>query len=419
VQQGLFRQEVIDARRVGWLGGISLAQPLRLWLLTGAAIIAAGCVALFLTLGTYTRRSRVVGQLVPVQGMATVLSPATGVLTHVDVAEGGRTQAGDALAIVAIPRATVGEGDTSAALEARLQRRAEGLEQSQSAQQRLFDAQSEGLTGQLATARRELQQVEAEVATRREQVRLARETLQRLRQLESDRFVSELQIKQQEATILEYVGEMQVLQRQALSTRRMIAQLQQATSELPGQRQASEAAFHREQAQLEQEQVETQARGELAVVAPVSGIVATRLLKPGQAVQAGQPLVTVLPGSGVLEAELLTPSRAIGFIEPGDTVLLRYQAYPYQKFGHHEGRVSAISRSALSPGELGALLGNTQAGEPYYRITVQLSQQAVMAYGRSEPLKPGMLLEADILGERRRLIEWLLEPLYSLKGKVS
>ena len=41
----------------------------------------------------------------------------------------------------------------------------------------------------------------------------------------------------------------------------------------------------------------------------------------------------------------------------------------------------------------------------------------MLAYGRPEPLRPGMLLEADILGERRKLHEWLLEPLYSLRGR--
>ncbi|WP_276523924.1 HlyD family efflux transporter periplasmic adaptor subunit, partial [Enterobacter hormaechei] len=86
--------------------------------------------------------------------------------------------------------------------------------------------------------------------------------------------------------------------------------------------------------------MENTARGRLAIVAPVSGIVATQQIKAGQAVQSGQPIVSVLPGDGRLEAELLVPSRAVGFIEPDDKVLLRYQAYPYQKFGHHEGRVS-------------------------------------------------------------------------------
>jgi membrane fusion protein len=414
----LFRREALEARRTSWLGGISLAQPVRLWLLTVFAASAALAVVLFLVFGTYTRRSSVTGQLVPVQGMATVLAPATGVVERVDIPEGGRVEAGQTLAVVAVPRATVVGGDTQAALSARLQERAQGLQSMQAAQQQLLDAQAQGLERQLAEARRELAQIEAESATRQQQVRLANETLERLRRLREGQYVSELQVGQQQAGALEQVGQMQVLQRQAIATRRLATQLQQALQELPGQRRAAQAAFQRDLALLEQELVETQARGALAVTAPVSGVVATQMLKPGQAVQAGQPLMTVLPGDGRLEAELLLPSRAIGFVEPGDTVLLRYQAYPYQKFGHHRGRVSRISRSTVSAGPQPPAPG-AGATEPFYRVNVTLDRQAVTAYGRPEPLKPGMVLDADVLGENLRLIEWVFEPLYSLKGKID
>jgi membrane fusion protein len=338
------------------------------------------------------------------------------VVARVDIPEGGRVEAGQTIAVVVVPRATVAGGDTQAALAARLEQRAAGLESAQAAQGQLLDAQADGLARQLANARRELAQIEAEVATRQQQVRLADETLARLRRLREGQYVSELQVQQQQASALEQVGQMQVLQRQAIATRRLIAQFQQALRELPGQRQTSQAAFQRDFALLEQELVETQARGALAVVAPVSGVVATQLFKPGQAVQAGQPLLSVLPGDGTLEAELLVPSRAIGFIEPGDDVLLRYQAYPYQKFGHHRGRVARISRSTVNSAVPAS--GGT-AAEPLYRISVALERQAITAYGKPEPLKPGMLLDADVLGERRTLIEWVLEPLYSLHGKLG
>ncbi|MBW3549836.1 MAG: HlyD family secretion protein [Proteobacteria bacterium] len=413
----LFRKEVLEAKRTSWLGGISLAQPVRLWALTAFAGFVALAVILFLVFGTYTRRSRVVGQLVPVQGMATVLAPATGVVTRLNIPEGGRVGAGQTIATVTVPRATVAGGDTVAALQQRLARRTDGLESAQSAQQQLLDAQAAGLTDQLATARRELEQIQAEVATRQQQVRLANETLDRLRQLRDEQYVSELQLKQQEATALSQVSEVQVLQRQAIATRRLIAQLQQATQELPGHRQAIQAGFQRDLALLEQEQVELQARGELAITAPVSGVIATQLFKPGQAVQAGQSLMSLLPGDGTLEAELLVPSRAIGFIDPGDQVLLRYQAYPYQKFGHHKGRVARISRSTVSGGSQASATGNGPS-EPFYRVNVLLDRQAITAYGQPEALKPGMVLDADVLGERRRLVEWILEPLYSIKGRV-
>ena len=418
MNQELFRREALEAKRRGWLGAISLAQPMRLWVLTLAAALAATTIALFLALGTYTRRSTVTGQLVPMKGLSTVLAPATGIVSRLEAVEGSEVRRGQMLAVVTVPRATVADGATPEALEQRLARRRDGLDDGHEAQRNLLETQAHGLHAQLAVAQRELVQIEAEAATRRDQIRIAEETLQRLKQLEGERYVSLLQIKQQESNALSWRGEMQALQRQAIAVRRTIAQLRQSLQELPGQAQASDAGLQRELAQLEQEQVETQARGALAVNAPVSGSVSAQLVKPGQAVQAGQPLLSLLPGDDGLEAELLVPSRAIGFIEPGDAVLLRYQAFPYQKFGHQRGRVARISRSALDGGELGALIGNARAGEPYYRVTVSLARQAVTAFGKEEPLKPGMLLDADILGERRRLIEWVFEPLYSLKGKI-
>lgn len=419
MSQPLFRHEVLDAQRGSWLGAISLAQPLRAWVLTGFAAAAALAIAAFLFAGHYTRRARVSGHLVPSLGLASVLAPASGVVERLDVNEGGQVAQGQTLAVLHIPRAAPASGNTAEALAERLERRQHSLQQSHGAQTRLLDAQGSGLARQLASARQKLTQLHAEIATRQQQAQLAHDTLQQMQRLAADKFVSALQIKQQQAAHLQAVSEVQVLQRQATAAQRHIAQLQQALQELPGQRQANSASYQRDLALLEQEQLETEARGQQAIHAPLAGTVAAQLVKAGQAVQAGQPLFSLLPGNGELEAELWVPSHAIGFIEPGDTVLLRYQAYPYQKFGHQEGKVKQISRSALNQSELQSLLGSAMQAEPMYRITVVLARQRITAYGKAEPLKPGMLLEADILGERRSLIEWVLEPLYSVKGRLS
>ena len=298
-------------------------------------------------------------------------------------------------------------------------RREQGLQNAHRAQVQLLDAQATGLVEQLAATRGELAQLQKQVSTAQLQKKIAAGTLSQFRHLRASNYVSQLQVHQQESAYLDAAGNVQSLLRQESTTRRNIAQLEQQRQELPGQRLSIEANFQRDLATLEQEQVETEARGALAIRAPVSGIVATQLVKLGQAVQAGQPLLVLLPGSGALEAQLLVPSRAIGFITPGDKVLLRYQAYPYQKFGHQEGFVQRISRSALSINELQALTGGPAQSEPLYRVTVRLTRQTIMAYGKAEPLKPGMVLEADVLGESRRLVEWAFEPLYSLRGKIG
>src|SRR5690606_10040723 len=113
------------------------------------------------------------------------------------------------------------------------ERRRDGLVEGQDAQRQLQEAQEAGFRAQLAIAQRELSQIEAETGTRREQIRIAEETLERLRQLEDERYVSLLQIKQQESNALSWRAEMQGLQRQAIVSRRTIAQLRQALRELP------------------------------------------------------------------------------------------------------------------------------------------------------------------------------------------
>jgi membrane fusion protein len=155
------------------------------------------------------------------------------------------------------------------------------------------------------------------------------------------------------------------------------------------------------------------------VTAPESGIVTAVLADFGHAVDPGKPLLSLVPKDAMLQANLYAPSKAIGFVKPGDSVLLRYQAYPYQKFGHGKGIVASVSRTALPANDIANLgTGNQTRVEPLYLITVNLESQSVSAYDKLQPLQAGMLLEADVRQESRRLYEWVLEPLYSVTGKL-
>jgi membrane fusion protein len=411
MSQQLFRREVLQARASAWLGGIALSQPLRLWVLTLVALVASLAVALYLVCGRYTHRSTVVGQLVPTLGLATVLAPAAGVLSELRVEEGTRVAAGQTVAVIHVPHVEMASGAPAADLADSLRGRRQSLESAQRGQLRSLMATGTGLASQLDAARNELDQVRSGITTRERQIQLSDSTLARLRELHARGFISERDLTQQQSVVLEQTVALQELRRQASATERTILQLEQALAELPGQRRAILANTQRDLAVLSQEQVQLESPAMVVISAPVAGVVAAQMVKPGQSVQSGQPLLALLPGDGRLQAELQVPSRAIGFIEPGDRVLLRYQAFPWQKFGHQLGRVTSISRSAMYAGEAGT--------QPLYRVTVALARQSVNAYGKAEPLKPGMLLDADVLGETRRLVEWLFEPLYSLKEKAS
>ncbi|HEX2139658.1 MAG TPA: HlyD family efflux transporter periplasmic adaptor subunit [Woeseiaceae bacterium] len=416
--ESLFRREALHARRQSWLGGISLAQPLRFWLFAVFACTAAVAVVSLLFFGEYTRRSRVPGQLVPDLGLITVAAPADGVVAGPVPQEGRQLERGEPVAIIATPRATSGNGDVTAGLLERLRRRQDAVRQSFASQLQLLEIQADGDTAQLAAARLQLEQIDASIAIARKQAGIAGELLSQVERLAAQGHVTRREWTQQEQAALERTAAVQALERQAISVRREILRIEQGLAEAASSRRALMAARARELAQLDQERLQIQAGGEVLVTAPLAGLVASVLIENGRTVRAGQPLMTLLPLGSVLQARLLVPSRAVGFIEPGDEVLLRYQAYPHQKFGHHSGRVIRVSGSALDAGALAALTGRSAAVEPMYRVLVELGAQSIVAFGESQPLRPGMAVEADILGERRKLYEWVLEPLYSVAGRL-
>lgn len=406
----LFRPEVVQARRKDWLGRISLAQPMPVWVGAMFALLAAVAVACLLLFGEYAHRSRVGGQLVPDLGVSTVVAPTSGMVGRMTVEEGASVARDQALVRIDLPRVAASGADAHTVIGRGLDDRDSSSAQLAQAQLAQLAVQEQGQHRQLAMLRTELGQVRAGIATRDAQVRLGRETADRYREVAASGYVSVVQVRQQEQAMLEMLNARQVLERQATALAREIAGLEQTLAGLPAQREAIEATARREHALLAQERYRHEADGGVLVKAPLAGLVAHRFVEPGQAVQAGQPLLSLLPKGARLQAQLQVPSRAIGFIRPGDRVRLRYQAYPFQKFGHQGGRVARISRSAVPP------VAGAPSSEPHYRILVALDRQEVLAYGRPEPLRPGMLLEADILGERRKLHEWLLEPLYSLRG---
>lgn len=114
------------------------------------------------------------------------------------------------------------------------------------------------------------------------------------------------------------------------------------------------------------------------------------MVKNSQMIMAGQSAISILPKDAQLMACIMVDTRAIGFIEPGQRVVLRYQAFPYQKFGQQYGKVVEVSRTALSPQEIANLTGKNNIQEQQYRILVQLDRQSISVYSRREPLRPGM-----------------------------
>jgi membrane fusion protein len=125
--------------------------------------------------------------------------------------------------------------------------------------------------------------------------------------------------------------------------------------------------------------------------------------------------MTIVPDQAELEANLYVPSSAAGFVKVGAQVLIRYEAYPYQKFGIQEARVTSISRTSVNADELPFPV---KTDEPLYLITAELAKETITAFGREEQLQAGAKFQADLVLEDRKLWEWAIEPLIAAKQSL-
>ncbi len=417
----LYRAEALSARQIKWLGDIVLVRPVSFTLLCSAAGLIAAIVLMFLFLGTYTKRATVTGQLVPDLGLVKVHVPQFGIVVKKNVVEGQSVKQGDVLYILSSERQSDTQGSVQATISRQVVTRQNSLKDALEKTRRLNEDERAALLKRIDGLESELAKIDSQIAGQASRVKLADDAVVRMRELAAQSFISKEQLQQRQADLLDQRARLQSLERDRISIGRDLTSQKGDLASMPLRHQNQIAQIERDIASLGQEFTESEAKRRLEITAPEAGVATAVTAEVGQMVDGSKPLVSIVPAGATLQAYLYAPSRAIGFVKPGDKVLMRYQPYPYQKFGQAQGTVAFVSKVALSGSELAGMnaSGNpANGGEPMYRITVDLSAQTIKAYGRPQPLQAGMLLDADILQETRRLYEWVLEPLYSLSGKL-
>jgi membrane fusion protein len=410
----LFRAEALDAQRQQWLGGVRLVRPLALsWVTTGVlcTVVAVGA---FLSLAQYTRKATVSGVLAPDLGLIRLVPSAAGTVVERRVAEGQAVRAGDVLFVLAVDRPLLA-GEAQAQVRRSLDERRHSLSEAARAQQVLAETRLSALDRRLQALESELVQVDTEAGLQGQRLALAEQSLSRLQALQADQFISASQTQTKAEEVLGLRAAAQGLARQKAALLRHRAELEGERRALPLVTNDAVSGLERDLAQANRDAAEQDAEQRLVVRAPQAGTMSTLLAEPGQSVSPTSALATLVPQGAVLQAQLYAPSSAVGFVQPGQVVRLRFEAFPYQKYGPQPGHVTQVSRTPLAANELAALaLSAAGAGaEPMFRITVALDPSEAAL-----PLAAGMRLQADVLLERRRLVEWLFEPLLGLRSRI-
>ena len=405
----LFRNEAAAYQTQRLYGTILLRQSWSASLLTLMFTSLTGLLIFFFFTVGFSRVENLDGLVLPDRGLIRVPASQAGVVVEKKIAEGQRVEAGDTLFVVSHERSTR-RGETHDSVIEALTARISSL------RHELIHAehQAESKLKALQRKREEIlarhAALDADVELQKKRLQLAQEVERRYETLARENFISPLQVQEKAALALEQHLALNMLQRTREGLRGDLDGVAGEIRDIPLVARRDAATLARSIHDSERELAESEARRQVLVRAATAGVVSAVSVELGQSVSQAEFLAALEPAGSILEAVFYAPTRAVGFARPGTSVELRFDAFPYEKFGLFRGTVKEVSATPVLPSELpGSSRGDGDAVR--YRVRVAIDAAGL---GPAIHLKAGMRAQAALLLERRKLYEWAFKPLLQI-----
>ena len=177
--------------------------------------------------------------------------------------------------------------------------------------------------------------------------------------------------------------------------------------------------------ELQKEMVNTDVGGEIIVRALTDGRVDSLGVTVGQMVNPGDTLLQILP-ENIRQYWLVlwVPNDALPYLNVGDAVNIRYEAFPAEKFGQFAATIQVISKTPASAQEMMTYAGAPKVSQmpqsiPYYKVIVRPEKQMIAYDGRELSLQNGMKANTTLFLEKRKIYQWMVSPFYDMKQSAS
>ncbi len=414
----LFRDEALRHQSRAAIGETMRIVPISHAAFTAFLIGIITLALFYAAFAGYSRKETVQGFISPSRGVVRVVASRVGTITEVLVKEGEIVTEDQVLfRVVAEETSASGIGADTAILDALKQQRAVLEEQihNETEHDKSEAARLETLVRGLKS---EVAQLESQRGIQAEQAVSARAFYQEIEPYKDKGYIRADTIQTRLQSALSEEQRLASLDGQLSAKRSELQQAEINLERLPLDSADRLANLQRSLSDVAQHAAEIEGRRRYIVRAPMAGEVTSVLAAVGKTVDPRTSMMSIVPTNSHFQAELFVPARAIGFVAPGQTVRLLYDAFPFQRFGSYRGTVESVASTMLAPTELPEPVAGLSK-EPAYRVKVSLERQTVDAFGREVPLQPDMTLRADIILEKRSFIEWLLEPLLSVRHRMS
>lgn len=410
----LFRKEVLNKNSSKALGSVLLQQPREYQWITYAMFSVVVAVLVFLFTGSYTKYSDVFGMITVDKGLVKVSALREGQIIEQLVKQGDSVTKGDLLFVISTVRHSSMNHNIDENILNQQQRLQETLQRDLQLNEEKHQLDIALLNEKISSRQREVTQLTEQITIDKQRMDLSDQRLLRNRQLLESGHLNQAQFDLIISENLDQKSRYKDLETRLDNLKFSLSELENELAVKPSLFNEAQNRLKRSLIENEQRIVEVSSNIDYRIYAPVSGTIGTQLTHPGEYVNKGSVLASLIPENSRLQAELYVPTNSIGFIKPEQEVSMRYSAFPYQHFGLQQGTVSTVSKAISLPNELETSVDLPGA---VYKVIVDLESQFIEAKGDKVGLGVGMELEASIKLENRTLVEWLLEPIYSLRNK--
>lgn len=411
----MFRPEAVEARKNDGLGKIILIRPISFSIMTGLAVIILGIFIVFLATMNYSKKNTVSGEITPDRGTIKISAPNHGLLFKKYFKDNAPVKEGDILFVFRNSLYTADSEDTKNVAVREIKETIDNLNREIA---NVADSNAKNidlLKSKIGNLEKEILYVGQQIETQSLRLALSKKLMEKYKSLLPKGLVTEDQYTQKLIDFLNQTEAEKVLLQKLSSLGNEKIDVGKTIDESSANAKISISKLQRELAAKNNDLAKAASDREFAITSPIDGIVSTTLVAEGQSVDDGQILASIIPSNSIFRARLLVPSKAIGFMEKGNPVSLRYQAFPYQQFGQHKGHVEAISMvpimisdTKFNPSKA------SQSEEAMYIVDVALENQFIITRGERMPLLAGMVVEADVKYAKLPLYMWMFEPLLSL-----
>lgn len=348
--------------------------------------------------------------LVPATGTDPLKATRQGIVNQVFVREGQTVNQGDVLVTLKSEAA----GDRAAELMM-AQTQLAGAGESFTNAKAKFTAQILADEQEIAKLTLRVDHLEGLVALKRQQLTLLKQMQESFEKLYQQGIASRAQLTQRQLEVNELQAELEKLIAEQGETRAAIAKLKLEAVARRAEFQEVEHSYRQATATGEirvaalRSGLSGSDGNEIRLIAPSAGtILRLHVKNSGALLHEGEIVAELVNPGEKLRAELNLPEAGVGKLKAGQGVKLKYDAFPYQRYGVRYGQVAWLSPATIESKD-GAS----------FRAQVELGESELLIQGQSRPLAAGMSGKAEIVIGKRSLIEYIFEPLRQLKENLS